>query len=130
MKTLILLTALTLAAGCSGVKPPIQGRNDPYRPPQISYTGESLRDDTAIGDIKLTRDNADILFVTVPIRSTRNSSFYVDWRVMFFDANGRPMGEATGWAHKMLNANAFEYITANSLSPGAKDFQLQLRRAE
>ncbi|CAN5447647.1 hypothetical protein BH10PLA1_BH10PLA1_00380 [soil metagenome] len=127
MKKLILLTALMLA-GC-GVKPPIEGRNDPYRPPQITYTGESLRDDTAIGDMKATRDSADILFVTVPVRATTNTSFYVDYRATFFDANGRPMSE-TGWAHKMLNANSFEYITANSLSPGAKDFQIQLRRAE
>lgn len=125
MKKLIILTALTLAAGC-GVKPPIEARNDPYRTPQVEYVDESLRDNTAVGEIKLTRDSADILFVTVPIRMTTNSTRSIDWRIAFFDANGRPMNE-TGWSQKYLNANVYESITANSLTPGAKDFRVDLR---
>jgi hypothetical protein len=124
VKKLILLTALMLA-GC-GVKPPIEGRNDPYRTPQVEFVDQGLRDKTAIGDIKLTRDPADILLVTVPVRCAANDTFSIDWRITFFDANGRPMSE-TGWSQKMLNGNAFEYITANSLSPGAKEFKMDLR---
>ncbi len=126
MKKLILLSALTLAAGCGGVKPPIEARSDPYRTPQVEYVDESLRDNTAVGEIKLTRDSADILFVTVPIRMTTNSTKSIDWRIAFLDGNGRPMSE-TGWSQKYLNANTFEYITANSLSPGARDFRVDLR---
>jgi len=129
MKKWILLTALTVAAGC-GVKPPIEGRNDPYRTPQVAYSDESLRDVTAIGDIKLSRDNADILTVSVPIRSTNNSTRSIDWRVIFFDASGQPMSNGTGWSGIMLNANTYEYIKANSLRPGAKDFKIELRYSE
>jgi len=128
---MLMLTVLTLAvAGCRHVNPPIEGRNDPYVPPQIQFTGLSLRDDTAVGKIKTSVDNAGILTVVVPIRSTRNSSFYVDWRVTFFDATGKPMGPTTGWSQKMLAANTSEYITTNSLQPGAADFQIDIRRSE
>ncbi len=129
MKKLILLTALALFAGCNEVRPPIEARNDPFRPLQISYTDELTRNSTAVGDIKLSRSTADILSVTVPIRSTVNTAFYIDWRITFFDAAGAPMSN-TGWAHHMLNPLTTEYLTGNSLSPGAKQFQIDLRRAE
>lgn len=125
MKTLIPLIALLLIVGCNGVKPPLQGRNDPYRSEQILYVDEDLRDRTAIGDVKVSRTN-DILYVTVPVRSTSNRTFSVDWRITFFKPNGQPMS-STAWASKTLNANTFEYFSANSLAPGAADFQLDLR---
>jgi hypothetical protein len=130
MKTVILIFASMVflaSAGCNTTKAPLNARNDPYRPEQIQYVDGDLRDDTAVGQIKFERDQAGILWVTVPIRATTNKTRSVDYRVTFFDANGRPLGGANGWTPKTLNGNTFEYITANSLSAEAKDFQMDLR---
>jgi hypothetical protein len=131
MKTAILICAAILflaAAGCtSSPKAPLNARNDPYRPEQIQYVDTDLRSDTAVGNIKLERDQAGILYVTVPIRATTNKTRSIDYRVTFFDATGRPLRGADGWTPKTLNGNTFEYITANSLTADAKDFQMDLR---
>jgi uncharacterized protein YcfL len=131
MKTAILIFAsmMFLAAGCtSSPKAPLNARNDPYRNEQVQYVDTDLRNDTAVGNIKLERDSSSgILYVTVPIRATTNKTRSIDYRVTFFDANGRPLDGANGWTAKTLNGNTFEYIKANSLTPEAKDFQMDLR---
>jgi len=115
MRKLILLTALFVGVGC--------GTN---LPPQIEYVDRSLEDAVEIGDITVTRDAADLLYVTLPIRMKSNKTRSIDWRIAFYDAHDRPMSESS-WSPKYLNANVTEYITANSLSPGAKDFRFNLR---
>jgi uncharacterized protein YcfL len=129
MKTAILILAsMVFLAGCtSSPKPPLNARDDPYRPEQVQYVDTDLRSDTAVGIIKLDRDQAGILYVTVPIRATTNKTRSIDYRVTFFDERGRPLAGTAGWTPKMLNGNTFEYITANSLTPEAKDFQMDLR---
>ena len=129
MKTAILFFAsMVFLAGCtSSPKAPLNARNDPYRSEQVQYVDTDLRSDTAVGIIKLDRDQAGILYVTVPIRATTNKTFSVDYRVTFFDASGRPLNGANGWTPKTLNGNTFEHITSNSLTAEAKDFQMDLR---
>jgi hypothetical protein len=133
MKTITLIVAVItflVSTGCgSKVKPPLTARSDPYRSEQVHYVQGELRGRTAVGDIRVDRNEAGILLVTVPIRAAVNKTFSVDWKITFFDANGRPLSN-TGWAGKTLNANTFEYITANSLTPDAKDFQMDLRYSE
>ena len=133
MKTLILILAalVFVSTGCgSRVKPPLNARSDPYRAEHVQYVQGELRDRTAVGDIRLDRDDAGrILLVTVPIRATTNRTFSIDYKVTFFDANRRPLSN-TGWTPKTLNANTFEYITANSLSGEAKDFQVDIRESQ
>lgn len=130
MKSMLLTAVLILLAGC-GVKPPIEGRNDPYPPGQIHFSNQILHDETAVGTPVASRDDTgNILYVTIPIRSTTNEQLYIDYRVTFFDRNGQALGPASGWFTRTLTPNVPDHITVNSMSGRAADFQVDFRPAK
>ena len=125
--TASLACAAILFAGCqSAVRPPIEGRADPYQSRQIHFASETLAHDTAVGPAVATRDQAGILHVMVPIRSAINKALYVDYRVTFFD-NNRQIVDQTGWFNKTLESNTPDRIEVNSTSNRAADFQIDFR---
>jgi uncharacterized protein YcfL len=129
LKLSLLLTALALV-GCKHVNPPIEGRDDPFRSPQVTFADASLRDDTAISPPRLQRDDAgNLLHVTLPIRSAVNKTITVDYKVSWYDRAGAVLSE-TGWMAKTLEANTPETITMNSTSDRAADFRIALRKAK
>src|SRR4051794_30584206 len=115
--------------GCDWVRPPVEGRMDPYMPKQIHFATDELRRDTAVGVPELSRDQAGLLYVTVPVRSAVDQRLYVDYRVTFFDQNRQPLNQ-TSWFTKTLEANTPDRITVNSTSPAAADFQVDFRYAK
>ncbi len=128
MRHLLILSFLTLLVGC-GVKPPMEGRRDPYGHTQIHFADRDLRNHTAIDTPIVTRDDSgNLLHVTVPIRATTDLRLYVEYRVTFFDANGQPLPSTT-WFPKTLEPNIPDRIQVNSVSPQAKDFQIDFRYA-
>jgi hypothetical protein len=124
MRYLSLLLTLALC-GC-WVNPPVEGRNDPYEAKQIHFEKDELRRDTAVGRPRITRDDSNLLYVTVPIRSAYDRVIYVDYRVTFFDSNGEVINKTT-WFSKTLEANTPDQISVNSTSPRAVDFQVDFR---
>lgn len=126
MKYSLLLVLLAIA-GC--VTPPIQGRQDPYVPPQVTFAESRLARSTAIGTPVLTRDAGGILHVQVPIRSTLNRQLIIDWRATFFDRDGQVVWK-TDWKDKTLAPHVPDEIQFNSTTAQAADFQLDLRYAK
>jgi hypothetical protein len=120
--------AVLALSGCTGVNPPKLPRSDPYAPQQIHVDSEGLRRDTAVGAPIVTRDEAGLLHVTLPIRSAINKTLYVDCYVTFFDRSGVPISKI-GPITKTLQANTPDTISFNSMRPGADDFQVDLRYA-
>jgi hypothetical protein len=125
-----LLAISTLALlGCNTVRGPIEGRADPFVPPQVTFASSDLAKSTAVSAPNLQRDDAgNLLHVTVPIRSAINKTLYVDYRVTFLDAGGGVVSE-TGWNTKTLEANTPSSISVNSTNSRASDFVLSLRWA-
>ncbi len=124
----LLAVALFVSTGC--VKPPIEGRQDPYAAPQIAFASKDLRNNTAVDTPSVSRDEAGgILHITVPIRAATNKQLYVDYRTTFFDRNGQQISQ-TGWTRKTLAPNVPDRIVVNSMGPSAADFQLDLRYAK
>lgn len=123
----VLSLVLVVASGC--VKAPIQGRQDPYQPSQVNFAQEGLRRDTAILAPVVSRDEAGLLHVSLPIRAATNKQLYVDYRVTFFDRNGQQEWQS-GWMNKTLAPNVFDQISVNSLSSRAADFRIDLRWAQ
>lgn len=125
-KSFLMMVALGVSVvGC--VKPPIEGRQDPYGPSQVNFASEDLRRNTATGQAQLGRDpRTGILFVTVPIRAATNLQLYVEYRTKFLDQNGNVIDE-TGWLSKTLAPNVPDEIRINSTSPLATDFHMDLR---
>ena len=127
---LALALSLVVIIGGGCVKPPIEGRLDPYTPSQIHFASKELRNETAVGTPNLTRDDTgNILFVTVPIRAATNKELHVDYRLTFLDKNGQPLSK-TGWFTRTLAPNVPDYITANSNGARAADFQMDFRYAQ
>jgi hypothetical protein len=127
-KTLILLPVAAALVGCA-VNPPIQPRQDPFLPSQIHVDSQELRDDTAVGTPNAHRDDAGILFVTVPIRSAIDKTLYVDAYVTWFDKNGQPIGERLFVKTLTLDPNTPSSITVDSTTPRAADLQVDFRYA-
>jgi hypothetical protein len=131
MRVATTLMVLMVAAGCrSSVKPPIEGRAEPYGMPQITFASEGLRQSTAVTPPTVQRDDAgNLLFVTVPIRNTTSRAYTIDYKTTFLDRNGGYLSE-TGWLSVPLEANSPATIQVNSTSPRASDFQMSIRRAK
>jgi hypothetical protein len=129
LATLATLVTLAFLTGCRYVRPPVEGREDPYIPAQVHFDSEKLSRDTAIGRPNVTRDESGLLYVTLPIRSAINKTLYVDYRVTFLDRNGQPVGGRLGPFTKTLDPNTPDLIQVNSTSPRAEDFQIDLRYA-
>lgn len=128
LRTGILSLALLLATGC-GVKPTIEGRNDPFLPAQVNIADSDLRTSTALGPAVIARDEAGLLHVQVPIRAASNKQLYIEYRVSFVDANGMTLPGPTAWFSKTLAPNVPDAIQFNSTSPRAANFHMDLRRS-
>jgi hypothetical protein len=129
-RSLLVLVIVTLIAGCASVKPPIEGRLNPYPASQIHFASAILKDETAVDPPTASRDDVGaILYVTVPIRATVNRALPIDYRVTFFDRNNQPV-QQTGWYTKNLSPNIPDYITVNSTTSRAADFQIDFRNAQ
>jgi uncharacterized protein YcfL len=127
MKSIITLALLVTIVGCNNsVRPPKVGRDDPYEAQQIHFASEELRRDTAVSKPIVSRDEAGLLFVSVPIRSAVDKTIYVDYRVTFYDQTGQEVGK-TSWARANLEANVPQRITVNSTTARATDFQMDFR---
>jgi uncharacterized protein YcfL len=126
-----IASVVLLAAGCSNEPPPYrEGRAERYAPPQVQVTGidaYDLQRSTAIDRPATYRDQANLLFVTVPVRNTSDQVLHVQYRYNFVDDQGRPLAENIAWNRKTLEPGSTERITFNSTSPRAADFQMDLR---
>jgi uncharacterized protein YcfL len=120
-----LLPSALLVVGCS-VRPPIEGREDPYKSSQIHFDSDELRRDTAVGTPVVVRDEYGLLHVSVPVRSAIDKQLYVDYRVSFFDQNHMVLDQMS-WAHKTLAANTPDQIQFVSADKRAVDFQIDFR---
>jgi hypothetical protein len=129
MKRLLVIPLIATLAACNNVKKPFEGRSDPYPPGQISFASQMLQDQTAVGTPIATRDDAgNILYVTIPIRSTTNEQLYVDYRVTFFDRNGQSITD-NGWQTRLLTSNIPDNIKVMSGNSRAADFHIDFRPA-
>ena len=126
------LLGAMLLAGCGDVPPYTEARAERYAPPQIQLTGpdrEELRRWTVLDRPIQKRDEADLLFVTVPIRATGDEILHVQYRVTFFDSAGGVMpGYPTGWLTQVVEPGAWTPIKFNSTGK-ATDWQMELRFA-
>ncbi|MEL7240455.1 MAG: DUF1425 domain-containing protein, partial [Planctomycetota bacterium] len=98
-------------------------------PQQVYITPKRLSSLMRFGDIRTTRDQTDLLYVTVPLRATASRRQLIEYRFTFFDETGTPL-PGGAWQTEDLEANVQEVIRGNSTSPRAADFRLDIREAE
>ena len=128
-KALLCLPLLGVLYGCN-TQPPIDARQETYGFHQVQLADENLRRNTRFGEPRVTRDEAGLLFVTIPRRATINETLHVQYRATFLDENGQPLpGSPTTWFDKTLNPRVPESVSVNSTSPRATDFRVDFRYA-
>ena len=121
VSSLVVVVVALLLAGAHGcVKPPIEGRQDPYTPSQVMFASKDLKNNTAVMAPAVSRDEAGILHVTLPIRAATNLQLYIDYRTTFFDRNGQEVSR-TNWMSKTLAPNVPDRIVVSSMGPNAAD---------
>jgi hypothetical protein len=111
---------------CTTVKAPIEARWDPHESKQIMIADPKLSKQTAVGAPEVTRDQAGIMYVTVPIRAATDRQLYVDYRVTFLDQSGQLLSQSS-WMSKTLAPNVPDRVQANSMTPRAANFQMDFR---
>jgi hypothetical protein len=124
----LALTTLALTVGCNKPRPPVEGRMDPYSIPQVALASKELANDILVNPPVMSRDDAGILFVNLPVRSDVNKTIYIDYETTFFDRNGQELYKF-GWKRKTLQSNVPDQITVNSLDARAADVRINLRYA-
>ena len=127
MRFLISLTLLALMLGCQSMPSPVQARHDPYVPDQINLTEKALRVRTAFTEPQFSRDpETGILFVEVPVRATTDQQLYIEYRVTWVDEHNNTLSQ-TGWLRETLTPNVWTRLRANSTTPSAADFIMDVR---
>jgi len=125
----LLLCGMVLSLAACGVKPPIEGRANPYPIAQINFASEDLRQKTAIDPVIMARKNG-ILYVTVPIRSASDYDLHVDYQITFLNAEGEPIYTGPWENGPVLVRNTWQHIQFHSPTGDAADFRMNLRYAE
>ena len=131
--SLMLLAPLAVGTagvvgGCRGTKPPYDVAADPYAPTQVQIADKRLEGKLRFNPPVAQRDEAGLLFVSIPVRAATNRPQIVQYRFRFFDAGGIPLpgGE---YQTATLESNTFGRIQGNSTSPRAESYQVEIRSA-
>lgn len=128
----LVLTALSPLAltGCDTTKAPGSSIADPLPPaayPQI-VVDKSIEGYIANGVPKVER--ARIMSVTVPIRAvTDKEDLRVQYRFIFLDKNGVPIGADPDWRYTQLQSRNQTFLKGNAIDAGAEDWRMEIRPA-
>lgn len=95
--------------------------------PQVSLH-ENLRGAIVVADV--IEESGPPFRVTVALRSkTSTTDRLVQYRFIYLDASGSPIGDEAGWLSARLPARTEKFIKSNALDYGAKDWRMEIRPA-
>ena len=125
---LLALTLLPLA-GCRDTRGPIEPREDLHPWPQINLSDRDLASRLAVRQPVIERDQAGLLYVTLPIRSRTRHEFTIEYRSTFYDQNHVPIFQSTWFPHTMIPFTQ-DTVQTNATTDRAVDFQIDIRPAK
>ena len=127
----VLLSAFALlpTAGCRDTRGPIEPREDLHPWPQIMLSDRDLASKLAVRQPVVERDQAGLLYVTLPVRSRTRHEFTIEYRATYYDRNHVPIFQST-WFPKTMTPFTQDTVQTNSLSDRAVDFQIDIRPAQ
>ena len=127
----VALLALTLLplAGCRDTRGPIEPREDLHPWPQINLSDRDLASRLAVRQPVIERDQAGLLYVTLPIRSRTRHEYTIEYRSTFYDRNHTPIVQST-WFPKTMTPFTQDTLQVHSSSNRAVDFQIDIRPAK
>lgn len=130
----LLLTALVAGMtglGVAGCTDPIAAHQDEIvQPLQISFTDYWLRDDLAVTVLQPMRVGAGQARIVVQLRNKRDWTVNTDYKYWFVDERGAQVDNPSGWQFVRIPPKGTEQFEFVSMSPAARDFRVQIRRAQ
>ena len=123
----VLLPALLLG-GCYQNTAVVPGRYDSARSyPNVTLAQDTLQEALGFQEPEVTRTRNDLMRVTVPVRARSDETLYVEYRVIWLDEEGQPIGPEMTWAPLRLSPRVPEYVSATSSSERAENYSFQFR---
>jgi uncharacterized protein YcfL len=124
----LVLVGAAMLAGCS--KGPIGGRADSAGVyPNVSISSLSLADKVRLNPANVSETEVGLARLTQPIRAAADAGLAIEYRVIWFDRQGRPIEPMMTWRFKRLEPRVREFIEAEASSREAVDYEVQLRWA-
>lgn len=127
----VLTTALVL--GCRTDISPSGGLGDPYpaplNDPQISVLSPELRPWLGFHPAIIDRDIERPMYVEVPVRNMTDRQYLVDYRFLFYDANGLEVRPTMGWTMAAFEPKQVLRLDGSAMSNDAVSHRLELRWA-
>ena len=136
MKRLALLMLIVLGcslAACETSRAPGAGYGDPYYPPmndpQITVIPEELRPWLGFHPATIVKDGELPMEVQVPVRNMSETMYLLDYRILFYDANGMELEPVMGWTQLALRPKQTQRLKANALDLAAESYRLEIKWA-
>lgn len=123
-----LLFVVALFAGCTyspGVPDPDPLAGGAY--PQIVGLYGLDRHELLVDAPRIANDGDRPMSVTVPIRTKIRREIPCQYRFIFINERGMPIGEPSEWHYALLQPRARTYLTGNAPDVGAVDWVCEIR---
>lgn len=128
---LIISALLMPLAGCKTDTAPSAGMGDPYpapmNDPQISIVSPELRDHIVFQPAIITKDGQRPMTVEVPMRNTTYRKYLLEYRILFYDVNGRELGPVMGWEFLPLEPKQVVRLKRSAMTNEADNYRLEVR---
>ena len=132
------LCALVLVCGPSACTSPDTspgaGRGDPYpapmNDPQITVLDPELREWIAFQPGTIRHEggvNDRVTDVQIPVRNLTERVYKIEYRYLWFDANGRQIEPLMGWTDARLDPKQVVRLVGNASLVDARDYRLEVR---
>ncbi|MCL4210392.1 MAG: DUF1425 domain-containing protein [Phycisphaeraceae bacterium] len=132
LSTAVLTGLLLGAGGCQSTDPgPRPGLADPvpapYNNPDISVVDEDLRQWLGFQPAVRVRTPGRPMHVEVPVRNLADQTYLIEYRYLFFDANGVQQQPEMGWRFAAIDAKQTINLVGQALDANAQTYRLQVR---
>lgn len=128
----VVLSAVCLmSAGCKTDTAPSPGMGDPYpspmNDPQISVLSPELGKWIVFQPAIITKDGKRPMTVEVPMRNTTYNKYLIEYRILFYDANGRELSPVMGWEFVPLDPKQVVRVKRSAMSTEADNYRMEVR---
>ena len=120
--------------GCQTSNPgPSPGRGDPYpaplNDPQISVLSPELAHWLVFQPAVVVNDGRRPLQVEVPVRNLTSRKYLIDFRILFYNADGVELDPVMGWQMVAFEPKQVQRLKAGALSTDAVTYRLEVKWA-
>ena len=129
---LLCAVCSVVAAGCkSNDTLPSPGMADPYpaplNDPNITIVSPELRPWLGFQPAIVIDDGERGMHVEQPMRNLTYEKYLLEYRILFYDENGRELTPVMGWEFISLDPKQLVRLKRSAMSTDAKDYRIEVR---